>query len=389
MRQGLDHASGYFRQAIARRLRMKVAPAVKFEVDQVFEQAERVEKLLREDAAAHPSAPRRRAEATSRRRAMTTAATNSAGAAAGCRRRGAGVDKPIGPTSFDVVRQVRRAARRARASATAARWTRRPPGVLPICLGEATKLAQFLLDADKEYDVHGLLRRRDRHRRRGRDRHRRAATRARVDEAAVRARAGARSAARSRRCRPIYSALKRDGRPLYDYARAGEAVEVAPRAVVVHELELTSFAGPARSRFTMRCSKGTYVRALARDLGRALGVGAHVTALRRTRSGPFSLAEARPLDEVLAALADRRGPGGAAAGRARRRARATSSSASSSDEVARDVAPGPQASLLERWRTGAWRSASLCLLDGRGKLVAVARAARRTGRSSCCAFSMP
>jgi tRNA U55 pseudouridine synthase TruB len=103
---------------------------------------------------------------------------------------------------------------------------------------------------------------------------------------------------------PSYSALKRAGRPLYDYARAGEAVEAAPRTVVVHELELTSFAGPAAAAFTMRCSKGTYVRALARDLGRALGVGAHVTALRRRRSGPFSLAEARPLDEVLALLAD-------------------------------------------------------------------------------------
>src|SRR5262249_5609050 len=73
-------------------------------------------------------------------------------------------------------------------------------------------------------------------------------------------------------------------------------------AVVVHELTLTAFTGPEAAAFSMRCSKGTYVRALARDLGRALGVGAHVTALRRTRSGPFSLAEARPLDAALAAL---------------------------------------------------------------------------------------
>jgi tRNA pseudouridine55 synthase len=86
-------------------------------------------------------------------------------------------------------------------------------------------------------------------------------------------------------------------------------VAVPPRPVVVHELELTGFAGPEAVSLRVRCSKGTYVRALAADLGRALGVGAHVTALRRTRSGPFSVALASPLAAALAALQERRAAG--------------------------------------------------------------------------------
>ena len=81
-----------------------------------------------------------------------------------------------------------------------------------------------------------------------------------------------------------------------------------PRSVVIHALELVAFRGPEAVDLSVRCSKGTYVRALARDLGRALGPGAHVTALRRTRSGPFALADAQPLDEVVAALSAGEGP---------------------------------------------------------------------------------
>ena len=279
------------------------------------------------------------------------------------------IDKPVGPTSFDVVRRIRRAAgsRRVGHGGT---LDPAASGVLPICLGEATKLAQFLLDADKQYDftvcfgvetdtddAAGAITAR--------------ADAGAVDEAAVR---GALVPFRGpiTQVPPIYSALKRDGRPLYDYARAGEAVTIAPRAVVVHELELTSFAGPATVTFTMRCSKGTYVRALARDLGRALGVGAHVTALRRTRSGPFSLADARPLDEVLATL---EAPGGqvdeaalplvAPADALRHLERRVVT-----DTVARDARFGRRIAL------GAGEVASegrLCLLDSQGKLVAVAQ----------------
>jgi tRNA pseudouridine55 synthase len=210
------------------------------------------------------------------------------------------VDKPSGCTSFDVVRRIKRAARLARVGHGG---TLDPlaSGVLPICIGEGTKLAAFLLDADKEYEVTlGLGVETDTYDADG-------AVTARcdasgVDEARVRAALPAFTGALEQ-TPPVYSALKRDGRPLYDYARAGESVELRPRAVTVHELALTAFAGPEAVSLRVRCSKGTYVRSLAFDLGRALGVGAHVAALRRTRSGPFALADARPLDAVLAALA--------------------------------------------------------------------------------------
>jgi tRNA pseudouridine55 synthase len=209
------------------------------------------------------------------------------------------VDKPVGPTSFDVVRRVRRAAR-ARHVGHGGTLDPLASGVLPICLGEATKLAQFLLDADKEYEVTVCL---------GAEtdtddaagavtvRHDPGA----IDESAV-TRALGEFRGAIQQTPPAYSALKRAGRPAYDYARAGETVTLEPRPVVIHALELTSFAGPEAVSLRIRCSKGTYVRALARDLGRALGVGGHVTALRRTVSGPFSLAAARPLEEILAAL---------------------------------------------------------------------------------------
>ena len=176
-------------------------------------------------------------------------------------------------------------------------------GVLPVCLGEATKLAPFLLGADKEYDVtirlgvetdtddaEGAV----------------TVTCDAGDLAVVTATVVGEALGRFRgaieQTPPDYAAIKRDGRPLYSYARAGESIEVAPRAVVIHALEMTHFGGPEDVRLHVHCSKGTYVRALARDLGRVLGVGGHVTALRRTRSGPFSLLQARPLAEILEAL---------------------------------------------------------------------------------------
>jgi tRNA pseudouridine55 synthase len=210
------------------------------------------------------------------------------------------VDKPAGPTSFDVVRRIKRAARLKRVGHGG---TLDPlaSGVLPICLGEGTKLAAFLLDADKEYEVTLRLGvETDTYDAAGAVTARRDASG--IDEDRVRAALPAFTGALEQRP-PAYSALKRAGRPLYAYARAGEEVELRPRAVTVHELRLTSFGGPEAVALHVRCSKGTYVRSLAFDLGRALGVGAHVAALRRTRSGPFDLADARPLDALLEALA--------------------------------------------------------------------------------------
>jgi tRNA pseudouridine55 synthase len=102
---------------------------------------------------------------------------------------------------------------------------------------------------------------------------------------------------------PMYSALKRDGRPLYAYARAGQTVERAAREVTIHELELVAFEPPDRARLRVRCSKGTYIRSLAADVGHRLGVGAHLVELRRTASGPFCLDQAITLDEVGARIA--------------------------------------------------------------------------------------
>jgi tRNA pseudouridine55 synthase len=275
------------------------------------------------------------------------------------------VDKPVGPTSFTVVRQIRRAAgvRRVGHGGTLDPLA---SGVLPVCLGEATKLAPFLLSADKAYDVtirlgletdtddaDGTV----------------TATRdtSRVTEAAVRHLLD-RFRGPISQVPPAFAAIKRDGRPLYAYARAGERIQVQPREVTIHALELLGFGGPDDVRLHVHCSKGTYVRALARDLGRALEVGAHVTALRRTRSGLFSLTDARPLDEVLAALVAPAAPALPLVGLAA--ALGHLPQARVEEAVARDLRAGKRVS----WATATQASAEprVCLVDPAGDLIAVA-----------------
>lgn len=214
------------------------------------------------------------------------------------------VDKPSGPTSFEVVRQVRRALmallpERTRRLKVGHGGTLDPlaSGALPICVGEATKIAPFLLDADKEYQAavrFGVET--DTHDAQGRVVAERPV--GALDRAAVE-RALAAFRGPQLQVPPMHAAIKRAGRPLYEYARAGQEVERAARPVTVHALELMAFEPPAIARLHVRCSKGTYVRVLAADLGRALGCGAHLTALRRTRSGPFSVDGASPLDVLL------------------------------------------------------------------------------------------
>jgi tRNA pseudouridine55 synthase len=104
----------------------------------------------------------------------------------------------------------------------------------------------------------------------------------------------------------MYSALKHKGRPLYTYARKGETAERRPRKVTIHALELLSFLPPDRACLRVRCSKGTYVRTLAADIGQSLGVGAYLYELRRTASGPFTLEQAIGPDEVALRVADGR-----------------------------------------------------------------------------------
>ena len=277
------------------------------------------------------------------------------------------VDKPIGITSFDVVRQVRRAARE-RKVGHGGTLDPLASGVLPVCLGEATKLAPFLLDADKVYDVTvclgvetdtddadgAVISRRETDG---------------IDEAAV-GRALPPFRGRIEQVPPIYSALKRDGRPLYAYARAGEAVTIDPRTVTVFELELVAFRSPSAIDLHVACSKGTYVRALARDLGRALGVGGHVTALRRVRSGPFSLTGACSPQDAVAALATGDVTGLPLVALADALGHVTASVVA--DEVARDLRLGRRVPWITVAGPSPEEQGRRRVLDGGGALVAVA-----------------
>lgn len=209
------------------------------------------------------------------------------------------VDKPAGPTSFDVVARVRRALSAPRAG-HAGTLDPAATGLLAVCLGEGVKLQRFLAEGDKAYEAVVALG---------------AATDTEDAEGRVTARgdpsgldAAAVAAALPRflgeidQVPPMFSAVRVGGRRLHQAARRGEEVERAPRRVVVHALELLGFEpardGVARARLAVRCGKGTYVRTLAADLGRALGVPAHLAALRRTAAGPFAVADAVPLAEV-------------------------------------------------------------------------------------------
>jgi tRNA pseudouridine55 synthase len=208
------------------------------------------------------------------------------------------VDKPAGMTSAAVVAIVKRACRARKVGHTG---TLDPmaTGVLPLCLGEATKIAGFLLAEDKEYEGELLL---------GvetdtLDAEGRVTAEAPEPAAAVTREAlereMARLVGRIEQVPPMFSAVRVGGRRLHQHARRGENVERPAREVVVRRFELEDFS-PPRARFAVECEKGTYVRALARDLGRALGCGAHLTALRRTRAGAFDLGRAVPLAEVEA-----------------------------------------------------------------------------------------
>jgi tRNA pseudouridine55 synthase len=165
-------------------------------------------------------------------------------------------------------------------------------GLLPLLFGEATKFARFALDSDKEYlaevalgtetdtgDAEGAVVSR---------------RRVDVDDARIQA-ALEQFRGPIEQVPPMHSALKHQGKPLYLLARRGHSVERAARRVTVHALELLGRGGD-RLRLRVRCSKGTYVRQLAADLGRALGTGAHLAALRRTMVGRFALGDAVTLE---------------------------------------------------------------------------------------------
>ncbi|WP_086930296.1 tRNA pseudouridine(55) synthase TruB [Agarilytica rhodophyticola] len=207
------------------------------------------------------------------------------------------INKATGMTSNDVVQKVKRLFFASKAGHTGA-LDPLATGVLPICLGEATKFSQYLLDADKVYestfcfgvatdtcDSDGqVIEQVDAS----------ALTQAQVEAALVQFRGNIEQVP------PMYSALKKDGQPLYKLARAGIEVEREARKVTIHAFDILDFSAGAiaQAKVRIECTKGTYVRSLCDDLGRLLGFGAHVSSLKRVATGDFLLENAYSLAEL-------------------------------------------------------------------------------------------
>jgi tRNA pseudouridine55 synthase len=210
------------------------------------------------------------------------------------------LDKPIGLSSNQALQRVKRLYNAAKAGHTGS-LDPLATGVLPLCFGEATKFSQYLLDADKQYTSTMVLGVRTE----SGDRDGEVLSEqdaGDISEADVEvALEGFRG--EIEQVPPMYSALKHQGQPLYKLARSGREVERQPRRVHIRELALLAFRGGEHPEIDIHiaCSKGTYIRTLAEDIGRVLGVGAHVSALRRTAAGPFdeSLAVSLPTLEAL------------------------------------------------------------------------------------------
>lgn len=203
------------------------------------------------------------------------------------------LDKPVGLSSNQALQQVRRLYMAEKAGHTGS-LDPFATGLLPICLGEATKFSHFLLDADKTYratmclgvrtttgDTEGDI----------------------VETAPVNvSRADMEGAIRRfegdiLQVPPMHSALKHQGKALYEYARAGIEIERPARAVTIHRIALEALSGN-EAVIAVSCSKGTYIRTLAEDIGRALGCGAHLTQLRRLETGGFRLDQAMTIEQL-------------------------------------------------------------------------------------------
>jgi len=203
------------------------------------------------------------------------------------------LDKPLGLSSNDALQAAKRLYRAEKAGHTG---TLDPlaTGLLPLCFGAATKFSQVSLDADKRYSATLKLGVRTS----TGDAEGEAIDTRRVDiDTRDMLAACARFIGEIEQVPPMHSALKRDGKALYEYARAGVEVEREPRRVVIREINLM---GGLHDEWMIdvRCSKGTYIRTLAEDIGEALGCGAHLIALRRTGSGPLTLDHAVTLDQL-------------------------------------------------------------------------------------------
>ena len=204
------------------------------------------------------------------------------------------LDKPVGMTSTHAVAVIKHlfAARRAGHAGTLDPLA---SGCLPIALGEATKTVPFVFDARKTYQFTICWgEERDTDDAEGRVV---AASDKRPDRDAIMCLLP-RFTGMIAQVPPRFSAVKLDGERAYDLARDGEAVELAPRTVAVHRLELLDIPDPNHAVLSAECGKGTYIRAIARDLGRELGAFGHVCSLRRSRVGPFAEADMIPLEQA-------------------------------------------------------------------------------------------
>ena len=203
------------------------------------------------------------------------------------------LDKPQGVSSNDIMQKVKRLFKANKAGHTGA-LDPLATGMLPICLGEATKFSQFLLDSDKRYVVTAKLgERTDTSDAEGQVVQSREVNVAEADILA------ALSAFRGEilQVPTMFSALKHNGKPLYEYARAGITVEREARPITIFELKFIDYQAPFLT-LEVHCSKGTYIRTLVDDLGEALGCGAHVTMLRRLAVADYPIEEMMPIEDL-------------------------------------------------------------------------------------------
>ena len=207
------------------------------------------------------------------------------------------LDKPLGKTSSDCVVFVRKRLPRGTAIGHGGTLDPMASGVLPVCVGAATRLFDYIIDKQKTYvaelrlgvttdtqDATGTVL---------------SETDADIPEEAVRA-VLPRFVGDILQTPPMYSAIKRGGKRLYELARRGERVDIEPRPCHVDDIRLTGKPGKNRYRLEIDCGKGVYIRTLCHDIGAALGCGGHMAALTRTRAGVFTLENALALEDVEA-----------------------------------------------------------------------------------------
>ena len=205
------------------------------------------------------------------------------------------LDKPQGLSSNTALQQARRLFAAEKAGHTGV-LDPLATGLLPVCFGEATKFAQYLLDADKAYaamlklgeatstgDAEGEVV---------------ATARADMDLAEFQAACAALTGP-IRQVPPMFSALKHEGKPLYEYARKGIVIERKARDITIYQIDITAFAPPA-AQINVLCSKGTYIRTLSEDIAKHMGTLAHLTGLRRTATAGFDIAQSHTLEDLAA-----------------------------------------------------------------------------------------